>query len=415
MGKFSLIFVCDEEELFTPLVASQVFEQANIQAQNLDHQESLEVHVLIPLSLRNYFKSNYQSYKAQLNERFKNIKIHFVPGVSRLNHFPRQIFLYLFRKSLSGSFAIWHFRGDSLIPQFKFLKNGFPEDKFVADVRGIWPAEKLLLSGIEVMEVSEMYNHALSVELLKKLKFNLGMADGVCTVSPNLADFLKNHIQVQKPVWVVPCATKLKEESLDFFNQSENQFSKLKEKFVIGYLGGTASYQNLDDIVLPFMQALLELDSRVHLLFVTHQVAEMEKKITEFNFDSSRFDILTAPQKQVINYSKMMDLGLLLRKPNVVNLMAQPVKLGEYLSASVPVVVSNGLGGVQVESDSIINIDLIGGDFFEEAKRCLTYLQSTNRLDRKIKALETARDYFSWETNVKIHFKNYLKIGLCAE
>jgi glycosyltransferase involved in cell wall biosynthesis len=56
--------------------------------------------------------------------------------------------------------------------------------------------------------------------------------------------------------------------------------------------------------------------------------------------------VLTVAQGDVARYLSAADAGLLLRAPSRMNRFSQPTKLGEYLAAGLPVIVSRGTGRV---------------------------------------------------------------------
>lgn len=413
MRKFDLYFVCHETEFMTPLVASQIFEQAEIQHKQ-NHQNGIgKIKVLIPISLRNFWDPGFRNYKKILQKRFPNLFIHLIPGLGRLNYFPRKKQIQNLRKSSQSPKVLWHFRGDTSIAEFAFIKAFFPQDKFIVDIRGIWPAEKLLELGTEVMEVAELYQHEISERLIVELKENLILADAICSVSPKLLSWTLALLKGKKQGWIVPCSTKVSQRELKYFEEYQQGFEFLKDRWTIGYLGGTAAYQNLDELVLPFMKTMTELEDKVFLLFITHQKEALLQKLVKAGIDDAKFAIVSAPQDKVVDYARMFDIGLLIRRYNLVNAMAQPVKLGEYLAASVPVLLEKKLGGVlalEIEVPSLLRISFQNGDFNQEAVCCLDFLNNTSRRQRKENALSLASDYFSWENNVKVHYQNYLTL-----
>lgn len=406
--KYNLIHVLSDQELYTPLVLSQVFEQAVSQQQISGTEKPSKVEIWIPIPVRFLFLSRFRKHKKYLKNRFGNIKIRFFPGINRLKGFPIKNQLLVNRKKLEDTPCIFHFRGDTLLQDFWFLKTKYNKDRFVADIRGIWPAEKLLLDGVEVWKSSEIDKYPIAQSLVDNLSKNLTFADAVTTVSPNLKSWIGELDKGNKPVWVVPCSVKF---SSDFAGDEMSKEEMLpRTTYTLGYLGGTAPYQNLEDMVLPLFKKLVGLDSNIRLIFITHQPDKMLSLIQQAAINKNRFQIVSVSQELVRKELGKLDLGFLIRKPNLVNSMAQPVKLGEYLGAGVPVCIEGDLGGMNFNSEAILSVSLLHKGVENAANKILDFLKHTDRRERKEKALMAAKDYFSWDKNIMIHRSNYIKV-----
>jgi hypothetical protein len=132
--------------------------------------------------------------------------------------------------------------------------------------------------------------------------------------------------------------------------------------------------------------------------------------VSKYNWDSKDFEILSITQSEVASHLSEMDLGLMIRKINLVNLVAQPVKIGEYLAAGVLVVLQKGLGGVSHSIESqFLQVDLERFEIQTEVGKVIDFLKNSTRADRRKKALELANE-FSWKKNTKIHRENYLEL-----
>lgn len=406
--RYNLIHVLSSQELYTPLVLSQVFEQVASQQSQKGDSGPVHAEIWVPIPLRFLISSKFIEYRSYLRRRFKNIKIRFLPGIDRLKGYPISNQIRYYRKSLKGLPCIFHFRGDTLIKSFCFIKQFYPQDRFVVDVRGIWPAEKLLLDGIEIWKLDEIYQHATSKDIQHQLRGNLAFADGITAVSTDLVNWASSLNPDGKLNWVVPC-------SINFSPESTRENSLVKqsldhENFVIGYMGGTAPYQNLEDLLFPLFKQLLEADLDILVKLITHQPKEMVALLTKSGISTERVEIVSVSQEKVKAAISILDLGFLIRKPNLVNSMAQPVKIGEYLGAGVPVCIEGDLGGLHIESSAILGVSLMANGNEVTARQIIDYLRASSRAERSQKAFETAQQNFSWNKNIHIHRENYLKL-----
>lgn len=401
---YGLIHVINFQEFYTPLVLSQVFEQAAIQqTEEGEYQPQLvQVWVLVPM--RMVLDRKFKKYNNYLCRRFLNLNIQYFYGIDRLFGFPQKKFLYKARKSLGNLPFIFHFRGDDLLTEIAWIKDKFPNDKFVADIRGIWPAERLLLDNVEILNQDELFKYPISEKLTRKLVDNLKFADGLSTVSSSLLTLVKSLSSFQKRSWVVPCSIKLNPETeLQTFKTSDSTFT-------IGYLGGTAVYQNLEDLVLPLLKEVASLSDKVKFLFITHQPEQMYQMIEKVGLPKNRFQIKSVSQDQVHQELEKMDLGMLVRKQNLVNNVAQPVKIGEYLGAGVPVCIEGSLGGLDLNSEAILRLDIAHSGLTKAATEVLNFITKTDPKTRRKAAIACANERFSWNDNIKIHRRNYINL-----
>ncbi len=399
---YVLIHVVNFQEFYTPLVLSQVFDQANIQLHKKNEISPDTVEVWIPVPLRVWFDFKFLKYKKTLQERFPKLTIRFLSGIDRLKGFPSKQLISQARRKYKSTCCIFHFRGDDLLASWDFLKQTYPKDKFVVDVRGLWAAEKLLLEGIEIFDIAELQEYESSKFLVNRLITNIKYSDALTTVSINLLHTLKEMSGYTKPMWVVPCCVRV-EPLGDKANTSLGQIP------TIGYLGGTAVYQNLADLVFPLFADILKI-RKVNILILTHQPEVMTDLIKNSSISSDSIVIKSLPQEKVSEELINMDLGFLTRRNNLVNRVAQPVKIGEYLSAGVPVCVEGDLGGLDQITKGVLHLNIEEEGFIKSAQKVVDYLEKTTSIQRRKDAHESATQFFSWEKNIRIHQKNYTKL-----
>jgi glycosyltransferase involved in cell wall biosynthesis len=402
---YHLVHVLSFQEYRTPLVRTQLFEQANAQI-SLKHSNaplSVEVWILVPF--RTYWDSVFKNYLKELRSSYPKLKFRVIGGMDRMRNFPQAYLIYYHRKSLGLDPTIFHFRGDDLLLRFAWLKILFTKDRYVADIRGLWPAEFLLNQKTEVFTIEELESNSFARPLIDRLKTNLEVADALSSVTLRLVEVVKKLTGFKGESWVVPCAI-----SKSLLRDKSNNNQSEPTEFQIGYLGGVASYQNLPELVLPFMDAMIRKDSRVRVLLITHQPEEMKELIQPLNWESGKFELISVPQNKVHTYLKSLDVGLMIRKRNLVNEVAQPVKIGEYLAAGVPVLIQSQLGGLdKSEFPGMKELDFEQLSFDEAAEKVIHWLESTPKEKRFMDAL-TSAEKLTWENNIAIHRDHYQMI-----
>jgi glycosyltransferase involved in cell wall biosynthesis len=108
---------------------------------------------------------------------------------------------------------------------------------------------------------------------------------------------------------------------------------------VIVYAGGTASWQMVPE-TLRLLAALHKHDPRCKGLIVTQSDHETVIKLAKScGLPEKAFSLRRATHEEVPAYLSASDIGVLLRVDNVVNRVACPTKLGEYLACGLPVIV----------------------------------------------------------------------------
>ncbi len=122
--------------------------------------------------------------------------------------------------------------------------------------------------------------------------------------------------------------------------ESRNNLGLKEHDFVFAYSGSTAGWQSFS-ILYPFLSNYLKAGNHYKVVFLASEEENIQKLMDEFpgqvirkwvNHNEVPF-ILTA-----------CDIGILIREESVTNKVASPTKFAEYLSAGLPVIISENLG-----------------------------------------------------------------------
>jgi glycosyltransferase involved in cell wall biosynthesis len=175
-------------------------------------------------------------------------------------------------------------------------------------------------------------------------------ATGCFVVSPRMETLLrsKHNDQVRSKFWTVPISP-----VEDFFenidddtawkarrDSARNSLGIPKNASVLVYCGGGQEYQ-----CIPEMHALLvsarKQDPTVYLLVITSDPAVFERQFRGFE---DAMTIVSVQHSEVPMCLMAADAGLLLRRDSVVNHVAAPTKLAEYLAVGLPVITTEHAG-----------------------------------------------------------------------
>lgn len=399
---YNLVFILNWRDVNLPLVLSQTFDQAEFQATQAGAFRPDSVHVWILTPFRFWLGSERRNYAKLISKRCPHIKVDFIPGISRLSFFPARILVKLFATQIRDS-KVFHFRGESSFNLFRKIYRKKISDFYLLDVRGYWPAEWLYTQGFEseyhVPTKLRDIHESLKADLIDAIK----NADGVVTVSNNLATLITEGYDAFKLINVVPCCvSRLTLE--DKRSELRAKLGVTDDEMLLVYSGGYAKYQHLEDLIIPFMKLLCDMNEKIKILILSHQVQTIKSIVERIYPADNRFNYISASQTDVGDYLSACDLGFLLRKQTLVNRVAQPVKVGEYLAAGVPVVVEGEVGGVTdklfeygaglsvlLDGQSIDAWHKVGANVIAYAKRGELNRVASRRL---------AKDYFLWETSI---------------
>lgn len=408
---YQLVYILLWQDVNSPLVWSQTFDQAQKQSEVSSEHKPQSVSIWIITPLRFCLEKNEQMKIATLRMRCPGITISLIPEVNRLHDFPSSLFLNYYRSKLHEARIVFHFRGEATLLHFTRQYKKRSNDVYILDVRGYWPAEWLYERGIEDIDhIPDQYQTVFE-QTNNDLKSALQLASGIITVSENLAKLLRELVPSIPAINVVPCAVGSLRERSKRDRIRESLGVKPNEKLLV-YSGGYARYQHLEDLTIPFFDLLLKLSTNTKVLILSHDMDKIMNIIREKSKNLDRFIFRKVPQSEVGDYLTACDLGFLLRKETLVNTVAQPVKVGEYLSAGVPVCVQGEVGGVTeqlIRYQAGICVHVAGKNqeqWHVQANLAFEFL----KVDHSKNAQSLAYDFFTWDRNVIRQRKYYYRI-----
>lgn len=107
------------------------------------------------------------------------------------------------------------------------------------------------------------------------------------------------------------------------------------------YLGGMHRWQLVDSVFEIYSEFTKQHADSAKLLILTSESAGVvSQHARRFGVESGQLRILSVPHSEVPSYLSACDLGFLLREDTVLNRVACPTKLGEYLACGLPVITS---------------------------------------------------------------------------
>lgn len=231
------------------------------------------------------------------------------------------IFLYLVRKKQGTIYAPIVY--DVIL---SYLINLFGSNKrIIYWVRGLVDEEDY-----------HMFGKRFRYKILHFLmKFSLKVSDKIIVVTDNMFKVLVESYKChpQKEYIVIPSNSRLIYTDIDRVKNS------------ICYIGGLNKWQNIDKILL-FFNKLCTRNSDFKLFIATYDQNKAKQLIDIFvdkEYQSNVYLKNIKEKKDVSSFLSSMEYGMLMRDDILLNQVASPIKLAEYLSCGVNPIISKSL------------------------------------------------------------------------
>jgi len=300
--------------------------------------------------------------------------------------------------------VVFHCRTEIAAEWALALRRHFPDAGIVADIRGALPEEILYARGFDGPKTADAQGVRHYHEHLSRLHGALAGTGRVISVSPGMLDWLESLGVDRRRLLYVPCCV-----AEVTYAPAQREAARVKlglrDKLVFAYLGTITRYQHIEDGVLPFFLAVNSVCENAHLLCITNEPERMLQLAETAGVKRTAITTMSVPQGEVAGYLSASDCGLLLRAPAPINRLWQPTKLGEYLAAGVPMIVSRGVGRVDKLVEDFgagIAVDCFGvshDTLVSEARRVSAELAERGSAMRE-RAIALCTEQFLWSSYV---------------
>jgi glycosyltransferase involved in cell wall biosynthesis len=216
----------------------------------------------------------------------------------------------------------------------------------VTDFRGVGGDEMARYSKNRIRQMTiDAYR---SSELYKIEKLMYSESDQVICVSDAFRKWLigQYDVEASQEVVVIPS---LVNPSVFNFNAITRAHIRrelgLENRLVFIYSGGLAPWQKADETIRLF--------SKIHgkfpesfLLFMTRDTQHVETFLESFPLTGA-YKVMSVDHTDVAKFLCAADIGFLLRDQTLTNMVASPIKFGEYISCGLPVLLTPGIGDTE--------------------------------------------------------------------
>lgn len=232
--------------------------------------------------------------------------------------------------------------------------------KYVFDYHGVVPEESVFDGYCTVRD--KKYNYQKRIE-----KFALEHAKSIVCVSNSFKKYLMDTFALKdKQIYVVPCC--INEEDVEFDlnvrNKIRQELNICNRKIII-YAGSITKYQCIEEMIWLFSE-ILKKDKSFYFIFLcaysNYPVAE--KVFEKYRINKADYYIGSVSHEDVKKYYGASDFGIIIRENHLLNRVASPTKIAEYLSCGLPIIGTNCIGDI-----NNINTEKIIFDFEDIKKR----------------------------------------------
>lgn len=228
--------------------------------------------------------------------------------------------------------VLLHSRGPHAADLAIRVRTHWPRAKVIFDMRGLVHAERLYETGVDDPYLAELENRAARE------------ADAVICVSNTMANYASRTYEIDSDdITVIPCCVDTAGPDPRRHWHPIRERLGLAGRFVVAYCGGSQRWQ------LPLESAELFREIRkhrpdAHYLALVSDPVKLNEILDQARMPASLRTVLSVPHNEVAHYLAAADVGLLLREQHLINSVASPVKFGQFLASSLPVIISPGVG-----------------------------------------------------------------------
>ncbi|EOW9106841.1 hypothetical protein ACN1SU_002879, partial [Vibrio cholerae] len=215
---------------------------------------------------------------------------------------------------------------------FNILKKYGLNKKVIVDVRGA------LVNEISEISGNPLYKFLSNQILLTERKI-FKSADYLFFVSENMLNHFSGLYEFNRSnTEIFPTLV-----NDDYFKIMPDMREKLRasmdinDKFVYVYSGGVSYWQKLENILFAYKDLTLKSDD-YFLLILTTDENEVKKIINSIGLNENTYCIKSLRYEEVGSYLNAGDAGLIIRDDSVVNYVASPTKVNEYISCGLKIV-----------------------------------------------------------------------------
>lgn len=252
----------------------------------------------------------------------------FIPIINRLRAFSSKNILNKILNNIDVIHCRGHVSSAFAINLLKILKIDKP---IIADIRGVICEELLNRNTL----LSKFYY--TQAKIIERYVFKY--CDYLFFVSHNMQKYYMDKYDFKQHSAVFPTIV---DESL-FYASSEKrniirEQLKMSDRLCYVYVGGVDYWQNLDKILLKFDKINKENKTKFFFIVLTNNKQWVFDFCRKNNIKLDNFYINSLSYDKVPLYLNAADFGVIIRNNDLINFVASPTKINEYLACGLKII-----------------------------------------------------------------------------
>lgn len=215
--------------------------------------------------------------------------------------------------------------------------SAFPNSRVLYDNRGLAYEES-------VMSHEGNLIHKINREAKRKaLNYAKSHCDMYNFVTNAMREYFLDQYKYHPdiPFTVIPTLYRAEQGTDEAFQKIADRENYKTSDFVISYVGSTAAWQSTQKII-ELVRTIAERYQKVRFFILSNgTIPELETLPEEMK---NRIILKSVPHREMKYYLRMTNIGIVIRDNNIVNHVAAPTKIAEYLTNGVSILYSGDIG-----------------------------------------------------------------------
>lgn len=257
--------------------------------------------------------------------------------MQQLNANARRFQNYLYRSYSKDEQIAVVCRGDlAAYVGIRAFRN-FPNSRILYDNRGLAYEESVMSHSRSLIHT---INRNVKREALRRSKDHCDMYNFVTNA---MRDYLMKEYGFDPsiPYTIIPTLYRAEPGTDEEYRVIANREGISPTDYVISYVGSTAAWQSTKQLI-EIIRTIGEKYLYAHFFILSNgEIPELQSLSEQIK---SRVVLKSVPHKEMKYYLRMTRVGIVIRDSNIVNHVAAPTKIAEYLTSGVLILYSGDIG-----------------------------------------------------------------------
>ncbi len=222
-------------------------------------------------------------------------------------------------------------------------------------------------------------------------------SDRVATISKRLDTYVQQRVGRRCTVVIPSCY-----DPQRFYleagarEQTRDELGAAPGEKLLCYSGGMAPWQRVGEIVTLFDQLSCRRND-VRFVILTPDVGNLRSTIASLTHPS-RFYLKNCSHDEIRRYLSACDAGVIMRHDTMVNNVASPIKVAEYLACGLPVIMTRGIGDY---SEDLVRegVGILLDEASDVPDQVIQFIFNADLTSRQTRASRYARQHLTLDAN----------------